>query len=431
MACWDCITVYSGTDAVTALFEQIADSLNWADRWKWESATFEDKFRYAMRVKRLEVRTTGNPIVSDPRRPKLPDTAPPKEAAYQTALEYTLAEPSNQLKERQERPIAVDLFSGAGGAALGMLDAGFAVVGVEHDANARLAHTVNLDECRRVDLADTSQSLRVPQPTWVHASPPCKGFSRAGLQKADDERNELTWKTIEWVADLEPRIVTMEQVPGFKDGGHTARLRQEFDDIGYDVAITEVNAADYGVPQTRERLIVVAVRADAAGSPSLPDPTHAPTAQETLFGETLSAYRTVGDVLPVQTDRAKERNHSPPSHTEAVEARFKRLSPGQNVTELDNAGTKKASQRRLDPNAPAPTITGVPSDYVHPTMNRCLTNRELARLQTFPDWFRFTGPKKGGGGTRGEITTQAEQIGNAVPPQLMKIIGEHISSEFC
>lgn len=426
--CADCLTVFDGSPIVQSLFDRIVETLGWADQWKWETASFEDKFRYAIRVKRLVESGGWANVVADPIRPRLPDTGPPQNAAFQTALELVLATDGDAVKERHERPVAVDLFSGAGGAALGMLDSGFDVTGVERDADARLTHVVNLEHALNEDLSSVDTSIPLPSPEWLHASPPCKGFSRAGLQDPDDDRNELVWTTIEWVNELEPTVVTIEQVPGFQDGDHDKRLRRELEAAGYTVTMEILNAADYGVPQSRRRLIVLAVQTDKGISPSLPSPSHAPTKQQTLTGKTLAAHRTVGDVLPVEREKALARNHSPTEHTDRVAERFDRLEQGQNVTDLENPGTKKASQRRLAADAPAPTITGVPSDYIHPTKNRCLTNRELARLQSFPDWFRFTGPEKGGGGTRGEMATQAEQIGNAVPPRLMKQIGEHVRS---
>ena len=382
------------------------------------------RMSHAIRVERLRETGGWGAVIRDPVRPKLPDTAPPQNAAYQTALEHVLESWDNT---PDDRPVAVDLFSGAGGAALGMLDSGFSVTGVEQDSNARTSHIVNLDQVIQKDLSVVDGDLPA-NPDWLHASPPCKGFSRAGLQSSDDERNELTWTAVEWIKELEPTIATMEQVPGFRDGGHDARLHQELADAGYTVTMEVLNAADYGVPQSRNRLIVLAVKTDSEYTPSLPSPTHAPEPQQTLTGDRLRQHQTVGDVLPLDREKAREVNHNPPSHTDRVTERFSRLGPGQNVTDLENPGTKKASQRRLHPDDPAPTITGVPSDYVHPTKNRCLTNRELARLQSFPDWFRFSGPEKGGGTTRGEITSQAEQIGNAVPPRLMKAIGTHVQS---
>lgn len=427
VVCSDCLSVYADRDPIQSLFDRIRDTLCWADQWKWESASFEDKFRYAIRVERLRESGGWAAVISDPARPKLPDTAPPRNAAYQTALERVLDSWNGTTETESDRPVAIDLFSGAGGAALGMLDAGFTVTGLENDQTARLTHSINLEHTIKTDLSAVSLPVAVPDPHWLHGSPPCKGFSRAGLQNDDDERNQLTWNTVEWIDELQPTVATIEQVPGFQDGGHDKRLRSELTAAGYDVAMETLNAADFGVPQTRKRLFIVAVRTDHPARPSHPTPTHAESPQRTLTGTRLDPYRTVGDVLPLDTERAYEANHHPPSHTDRVRERFSRLDPGQNVTDLDDPGTNKASQRRLDPDQPAPTITGVPADYVHPTKDRCLTNRELARLQSFPDWFRFTGPKKGGGGTRGDVVTQPEQIGNAVPPKMMKAIGEHVA----
>lgn len=426
--CEDCLSIYATDEEVLTFFDQIKNALHPAERWKWELSDFTHKFIYALRAKRL-IETGGwYAFLGDPFPPKLPNEGPPDEATFKTALELLLKR-GKKLEERVNRPTAVDLFCGAGGATLGMIDSGFAVTGVENGSIALRTHALNADQHLKADLSTVKRRPQMPKSvTWVHASPPCKGFSRAGKQDSGDKRNELTWTTVKWIAELTPQIVTIEQVPGFKDGNHHDRLRRELKEIGYTVAVEELNAADYGVPQLRTRLLFVGIKNNLDIEPSFPAPSHAPAPQQTLSGESLHTYRTVDDVLPLEDDAPLKQNHRPPNHTEDVEKRFSQLDPGQNVTDLENATTKKASQRRLDPNKPAPTITGVPSDYVHPYEDRCLTIRELSRLQSFPDWYLFTGPEKGGGSTRGKIASQAEQVGNAVPPLLMRAIGTHIKT---
>lgn len=314
---------------------------------------------------------------------------------------------------------AVDLFCGAGGASLGLLESDFSVTGLDTSEHAIATHEHNLaGDAIEHDVSDIRPDLVPADVDLVHASWPCKGHSVAGKMDPDDERNELVWDALDWVEELEPDAVTLENVPQAMDSTFSQALRARFDELGYTVTWDVLDAADYGVPQNRERLIVVATR---EGSPSLPSPTHSDSGQQTLSGDNLESCVTAGDVLSrTATDGGTVSNTTTPSHTDKIRERFARLEPGQSVSDLPSPGTKKQAQYRLDPAAPSPTVTGGESDLVHPWEDRTLSVREMARIQSFPDWFEFTGPRTSGGKRRQEVNCQTEQVGNAVPPKLME-----------
>lgn len=320
--------------------------------------------------------------------------------------------------------VAVDLFCGAGGASLGLVDAGFHVkAAIDTSEHALATHENNLrGETIQHDVADIDPSLVPDDVALVHGSWPCKGHSPAGNMDPDDERNELIWSALEWVEVIEPDAVTLENVPEAMDPQFAQALRSRFDELDYSVTWDVLDAADYGVPQHRERLIVVAMK---DGEPSLPEPTHGTAGQQTLGGGELDSWRTVGDVIDeVAADGGV--NTATPDHSEKVQNRFARLDHGQKVSDLPNPGTSKQAQYRLDPAAPSPTLTGGESDLVHPHEDRTLSVRECARLQSFPDWFEFTGPRTSGGKRRQEVNCQFEQVGNAVPPEMMFKIATHV-----
>lgn len=323
---------------------------------------------------------------------------------------------------------AIDLFAGAGGASLGLLEAGYQVTAIDTSEHALETHDHNLaGETIRHDVEDVDPSLVSDDVDLLHASWPCKGHSTAGQMDDDDPRNDLIWSVLEWAEALDLATVTLENVPEALDDQFEQALRARFDDLGYAVTWDVLDAADYGVSQHRDRLFIVAT---ADGTPSLPAPTHGPAGQKTLGGGELETWRTVGDVIDgYAADGGAVPNSTTPDHTDRVTDRLSRLDAGQSVSDLRDAGTNKQAQYRLDPATPSPTVTGGESDLVHPYQDRTLSVREMARLQSFPDWFEFCGPRTSGGKRRQEVNCQTEQVGNAVPPLLMQRVAEHVLQE--
>jgi len=201
----------------------------------------------------------------------------------------------------------LDLFCGAGGASCGIdaVDTLELAAAVDTDTDALDTHVENLPGYTiRHDLSDIDSSIlpeRAQSPAYVHGSPPCKGFSTANNDRhIDDERNALVFDFIDWVAELRPAVVTMENVTGMLtiSTEFMGRVEAAFRDAGYRVKYRTLNAADYGVPQTRKRVITVGIRKDI-DPPSrwFPQPTHAETATQTLDGRELDEWVTVAEAI--------------------------------------------------------------------------------------------------------------------------------------
>jgi len=311
--------------------------------------------------------------------------------------------------------------------------------------------------------------------------PPCQGFSSAGRRRVDDPRNSLVERYLELVEVLQPRILLLENVRGFtldfkakpekgmrEQENAAARLRRRLSST-YDVETQILRASDFGVPQNRPRFILVAVRKGSdALSGALDDlkATAAIVTQRHGIGLFNSAADAISDLelarnetLPCLDSKGfeaigydkpltafqramREGCNAPPGdtrlakHTQRVRERFADIieicsteckGARQLNTEMrERLGIKKLTTRVLDPNLPAPTITSMPDDLLHYSEPRTLTVRENARLQSFPDWFKFQGKYTTGGHRRRTEVPRFTQVANAVPPLLAEILGTRI-----
>ena len=287
---------------------------------------------------------------------------------------------------------ALDLFCGAGGASCGIDLAGFDLMtAVDTDTDALDTHAANLPGYTiRHNLSDVDPSIlpeRAQSPAYVHGSPPCKGFSTANDNRhIDDERNALVFDFIDWVKTLQPAVVTMENVTGMLtiSTEFMGRVEAAFREAGYRVKYRTLNAADYGVPQTRKRVITVGVREDI-NPPSrwFPKPTHAETATTTLDGRQLDEWVTVAEAIGDLTDTvetttqgvtsdARWRGGDEPSGTVGTNGTEYARSdggvanhdvqyPDENVAKrwgsIDAGSDDGQAKTRLDACSPASTIT--------------------------------------------------------------------------
>ena len=325
-----------------------------------------------------------------------------------------------------------------------------------------------------------STSLRPGDVDVVIGGPPCQGFSTVGRSKIaslvkngqrsgssnprfiDDERNSLYKSFINLVCHFRPSAVAMENVPGmisYRDGEVVRQICEDFRHAGYgDIGYNILNAADFGVPQMRRRIFFVAVR--GGGPFEWPKQTH--------FGadapHPLGAQRHVvvadalGD-LPVlprpkkfakQTDSVRKYRKSPSCayqiwardgmsvlynnitrwHRQKDVDVFRKMTPGGKWSQLPLADRMRIGYsndsfddkwKRLSTDRPSWTVTSHLSKdgymYIHPTQSRTISVREAARLQSFPDSFRFLG-------SRG---AQFRQIGNAVPPLLARALARNVA----
>lgn len=358
------------------------------------------------------------------------------------------------------RPLAIDLFSGAGGLGAGVESAGWTVVAaVDHDKAALETHRANFrGQALEVDMSDSAQvsalieKLRPLGIDLVAGGPPCQPFSRAGRAKirslveggvrdAVDARKELWRSFIDVVLALRPRAVLMENVPDMAIGDDLIVIREIaeiLEGVGYTVDYRLLDAWRHGVPQHRKRFILQA-RVDASpvwpalnekgptvrdaiedlpslnsttGARELPylaAPVH-PLARE-LRGDDVAGVIFDHMTRPVRDDdrQAFELMDSSTLYSELPE-HLKRY----------RSDTFNDKYKRLDWDDLSRTITAhIAKDgywYIHPSEHRTLTVREAARIQTFPDSFRFSG-------TRSDAF---RQIGNAVPPILGRAVAEAI-----
>ena len=349
------------------------------------------------------------------------------------------------------KPTVVDLFCGAGGFSKGFEKVGFKILlGVDNWKAALKTFKQNHKDVEVVfsDIRDIPNEFFEKYKGKVDviiAGPPCQGFSMSGKRDPSDERNTLFEEVIRVSSIIMPKIIVMENVVGLLSmktpDGHMIRdiILKRFKDIGYETESRILNAVDYGVPQTRKRVIFIASRIGKIG---FPEPTHSEKPYISLNEKHIKEWVTVGDALGNIPDVGAEEyllaktefqklmsngvikiyNHEPIKHSPVVIKRMSFVPPGGNwrniPKEYYNVGGKHSNNyRRLDSNKPSITIKHVTkSMIIHPIYNRCITVREAARLQSFCDSFIFYGTK----------FEQYQQVANAVPPLLGFAIANHI-----
>jgi DNA (cytosine-5)-methyltransferase 1 len=334
-------------------------------------------------------------------------------------------------EEDRDRPTALDLFAGAGGLSRGLLAGGFDVLAaVDNWAPAvrsyaeNFAHRVlDRDLARLSPRRLTAELGLVPgELDLVAGGPPCQGFSIQRIGSDTDARNDLILSFAEFVAKLKPRMFLMENVPGLlgKRGTAVAKaFSARLEKAGYDVRYARVNAAEYGVPQMRRRVLFYGWLKRELQEFRLPDGT-------LKAGPFRSVWSAIGDLPSPPTDYTSHPDDVLHRRTRLSELNVRRLSlipPGGGFEHLPRElrvdchrdGPERIGHRyvygRLHPDEPAATITArfdsfTRGKFAHPYENRNITLREGARLQTFPDSHVFLG-------TQEEI---AALIGNSVPP---------------
>ncbi|WP_084112211.1 DNA cytosine methyltransferase [Belnapia moabensis] len=384
----------------------------------------------------------------------------------------------------------LDLFAGAGGFSLGFQAAGAKLVGaVEIDDWAVETLEANHPHCSKVVKADlravSDNDLKewFGKPSVIIGGPPCQGFSHAnnaarGSNK--DPRNSLFREFIRVADVLQPDAILMENVPGLlkrtADDHQSviSIIEAEFKRIGFHAYVQVLKAQDYGIPQIRPRLFVLGLRAGT--TKPFPMPTHFPDASPGLFGTELlpllSLWDAISDLPHVEPrggaedlEQAGEAqndyqrmlragstrvfNHTSMRHSQRLIERFSKLKWGESSADAPEEhaafrrgapGTLSEKQydqnnRRLFPDRPCHTLpASFYANFVHPFLHRNFTPREGARIQSFPDWYRFSGKPTvvstrllSREGRSEELhLCQYNQIGNAVPPLLAYHLATHL-----
>lgn len=305
---------------------------------------------------------------------------------------------------------ALDLFCGTGGLSCGFSQAGFDIqagVDVNEDylnnyrENHDSASAINADlsEIEPTDFS-TTYDINPDDIDVVIGGPPCKGFSLAGERDTTDERNFLVLSYIDYVEHFQPEFAVMENVVGIKSMELNGKpvldiVKDRFEDAGYEVNIQTMKASDYGVPQKRERVVVVVHKPEYDWEYPTPTST-SPSVKNALQG----------------VDGLDNHEDTIPNHQKQTIKDLSELDYGE--SRYDNYSE---SWKRIHPDKPAPTIKenhGAP--FVHPFEDRVGSVRECARIQSFPDTYKFVGSK----------STQLKVVGNAVPPKLATVVAEEI-----
>lgn len=334
----------------------------------------------------------------------------------------------------------IDIFAGAGGLSCGMEMAGMTcVLGIDADKHAMntFAHNHKKAEvfCGDVRKLTKQELKKLTHNKKIHAvvgGPPCQGFSTVGLGNPDDIRNTLFKQFVRIVKETNPDFVVIENVTGMlakKNESTLKSILKCFNKMGYQMDVRVLSAQEYGVPEMRRRTILIG---NKIGSDIVfPVITH---------GTKKKPVLTVAEALAdIKDKKGKLHNHDLDSallpcvldekrlaripegcgiRYEKDEKKYltKALSLGVDWKNLREGRFRQTKYFRLDGKKPSPTIMTHRHSYYHPKEIRYLTQREAARLQSFPNDFIFFGP----------LSSQWRQIGNAVPPLLGKAIAQAI-----
>ena len=377
----------------------------------------------------------------------------------------------------------IDLFAGAGGLSCGLEQAGFTPI-LANELVDQYAHTYQINhpdtkvivgDVRQVDEKELHSLVQeYGEIDLIAGGPPCQGFSvNAPVRSLDDPRNHLFKEYLRIVAEIRPKAVVIENVPGIISLGKGTVVEQIYkilQELGYKVNHRILFAGHYGVPQMRFRTVFIAIR-DYTNDIRFPEPEYYASAvanfqgskelcysltpleeyllkpkttvwdaigdlPEIAGGESNGTYNYSSDAMTSFQEYAREGSKEITSHycskLSAINMeRLKHIPQGGSWRDIPfdllPEGLKRARRSdhtkrygRLDPNDLCSTIMTKCDphwgSFFHPTQARALSVREAARIQSFPDRYMFTG----------NMTQQYEQVGNAVPPLLARAIGEKV-----
>lgn len=346
----------------------------------------------------------------------------------------------------------IDLFAGCGGFSCGFERAGYNIISaVEYDKNIAKSYENNhknvnviADDIKNVD---NNETFKLGSADIIIGGPPCQGFSMAGARNRngfmDDPRNYLFKHYFNVVKIVRPKIFILENVKGIltlKKGEIFKEIKRIFEDPNnfdgrpYKIQYKVVKAKEYGIPQNRERVIIVGSLLDFNLEDEIEKTKKEILKDEPTFFDNVTVWDAISNLPSPTEDGSVEvikfesnyqdflksnnkivQNHYKTKHDKKAIERMEKIKINENYTSLneDIKSIHSGSYGRLDPNGIAPTVTtrfDTPSGgrFIHPFENRTLTAREAARIQSFPDDFEFYGTK----------SCVCTQIGNAVPPKL-------------
>lgn len=370
-----------------------------------------------------------------------------------------------------KHPKAISLFAGAGGCSLGFKQAGYEIIyASDFDKAAIETYQTNFPEtkaeCKDIERLDfprllTELNIKQGEVDVLIGGPPCQGFSTAGPRFWDDPRNHLLKQYVKALEIIQPKWFLMENVEGLltsNNGIYINETVKAFIKLGYLIRLEKVYSHEYGIPQRRKRVIIVGNRLGIDFS--FPETTTNSygkifrkseiTIQHALFGLPKPSIENKplkyeNDFSNTWANALKSKNNYVTEHfcqriDEIQLERINNLKQGQTMKDLpeylQHPSFKKRAARRVMDGTPSEKRGGAPSglkrmkmdepsltitgaavrEFIHPLENRCLTIRECARIQTFPDDFIFCGSS----------SDKIQQIGNAIPPLLAKTFAKHI-----
>ncbi|HQN93265.1 MAG TPA: DNA cytosine methyltransferase [Prolixibacteraceae bacterium] len=311
----------------------------------------------------------------------------------------------------------------------------------------------------------------------VAGGPPCQGFSMAGRRREDDSRNQLVNSYIQFIQLVKPKLILFENVKGFtlefkknreKGKEYASYVEEALQKAGYFVKGKLVNFGEYGVPQKRTRFILIGIRNDVPNaskeraeeffsmleqnkysflkdknlkvgttlkeaisdllkSNGLVQSPDTASYKAGIYSDPKSSYQ---QLMRGGIDANVPDSHRFPKHRDDITEKFGFiLSKAQRNKDVDDEIRKRFNIKKhtiipLDGDAKSPTITTLPDDYIHYCEPRILTVREYARIQSFPDWYKFRGKYTTGGKVRTQEVPRYSQIGNAIPPLFGEQAGE-------
>jgi len=339
----------------------------------------------------------------------------------------------------------IDLFCGAGGLSLGFEMAKFRIdLAIELEENYYSAYRRNHSETltlnKNITLLNceeiSNKYLKSNEIDGIIGGPPCIGFSTVGNRRPDDPRNTLIFYFIQWVKYFKPKFFVMENVPGILSMGKgkvVENVVNLYKEMGYNCKMEILLAADYGVPQLRQRVFFIGTQDKSVNSLTIQktnknniamksDKERVENSTVKYNGSPLTQYQ---EYLRENSDELYD--HFAPNHSEIVRKRISHIDQGMNHGSLPKEFQLKGGYPniygRLHLGFPADTITGncgcvsAPGRFIHPTQNRAISIREAARLQSFPDRYKFCGTMK----------DKYKQVGNAVPPLMAYAVAKSIN----
>lgn len=365
----------------------------------------------------------------------------------------------------------IDLFSGCGGMSLGFKMAGFeSILASDIDENCEKTFNRNFPSVPflRADISDVTKDevdklIGTAHPDIIIGGPPCQGFSLANKRRnkiADDPRNRLFYGFVKFIDWYSPKAFVMENVKGIlsmKNGQVIKTILDSFKKAGkgYTVDCKVLCAKDYGVPQARERVIIIGIRNDLGIKPTYPKGGAEEVTVDMAISDLPLIQSAEGEevmqyAVPPQNEYQKRMranshevyNHVAMKHTRRLIERFEAIKPGQSLVDVwethgavkRGAPSEKSqikfsqNNQRVFGDKPAPTIAAsFQSNFIHPHLNRNFTAREGARLQSFPDDFVFEGMRTKMSWEKG--LSQYQQIGNAVPVLLAYAIAQNLYNQ--